>query len=79
MGYLCTISSLAVEKLQIRCVMETHIINTTPPYQIVNVGNGCEGFSANIYIPVKSELMATLQSIARSQFFLDFNLKYTNY
>ena len=35
-------------------------------------------FSANIYIPAKSELMATLQSITRSQFFLDFNLMYTN-
>ena len=48
------------------------------PLQIVDVGNGCEAFSANIYIPAKSELMATLQSITRSQFFLDFNLKYTN-
>ena len=48
------------------------------PLQIVSGGNGCEAFSANIYIPAKSELMATLQSITRSQFFLDFNLKYTN-
>ena len=66
------------EKLQIRCVMETHIIKITPPLQIVDVGNGCEPSSANIYIPAKSELTATLQLINRSQFFLDFNFNYTN-
>ena len=66
------------EILQIRCVIETHIVKIAPPLQIVDVGNGCEAFSANIYIPPKSELTTTLQLITRSQFFLDFNLKYTN-
>ena len=66
------------EKLQIRCVMETHIITIKPTLQIVDMGNGCEAFSANIYLPTKSELMATLQSSTRSQFFLDFNFNYTN-
>ena len=33
---------------------------------------------ASIYIPAKSELTATLQSITRSQFFLDYNFNYTN-
>ena len=32
-GYLWAISALAAEKLQIRCVMETHIIHITPPYK----------------------------------------------
>ena len=77
-GYLWTISVLEAEKLQIRCVMETHIIMIKPPLQIVDVGNGCEASSANIYIPAKSELTTILQSITRSQFFLDFNLNYTN-
>ena len=54
-GYLWEISALAAEKLQIRCVMETHIIKITPPLQIVDVGNGWEASSANIYIPAKSE------------------------
>ena len=58
--------------------METHIIKITPPLQIVDVGNGCEASSANIYIPAKSELTATLQLITRSQFFLEFNLKHTD-
>ena len=77
-GYLWVISALAAVKLQIRCVMETHVITIKPPLQIVDVGNGCKAFSASIYIPAKSELTVTLQSITRSQFFLDYNFNYTN-
>ena len=77
-GYLWAISALATEKLQVRCVMETHVITIKPLLQIVDIGNGCEAFSASIYIPAKSELMATLQSITRSQFFLEYNFNYTN-
>ena len=76
-GYLWAVSTLATEKLQIRCVMETHAV-TIKPLQIIDIGNGCEAFSASIYIPAKSELTATLQSITRSQFFLEYNFKYTN-
>ena len=58
--------------------METDVITIKPPLQIVDAGNGCEAFSASIYIPAKSELTATLQPITRSQFFLDYNFNYTN-
>ena len=58
--------------------METHVITIKPPLQIVDVANGCKAYSASIYIPAKSELTATLQSITRSQFFLDYNFNYTN-
>ena len=37
-----------------------------------------EAYSASIYIPAKSELTATMQSITRSQFFLDYNFNCTN-
>ena len=30
------------------------------------------------YITAKSELTATMQSLTRSQFFLDYNVNYTN-
>ena len=49
-----------------------------PPLQIVDVGNGCKAYSVSINIPAKSELMATLQSVTRSQFFLEYNNNYTN-
>ena len=58
--------------------MEAHVVAIKPPLQIVDVGNGCEAFSASIYMPAKSELTATLQSITRSQFFLVYNFNYTN-
>ena len=77
-GYLWAVSALAAEKLQIRCVMETHVVTIKHPLQIMDIGNGCKAFSASIYIPAKSELTATLQSITRSQFFLEYNFKYTN-
>ena len=77
-GYLWAISALAAEKLQIRCVMETHVVTIKPPLQIVDAGNGLEAYSASIYIPAKSELTATLQSITRFQCFLDYNFNYTN-
>ena len=62
-GYLWAISALAAEKLQLRCVMETHIITIKPPLQIVDIGNGCKAYSASIYIPAKLELTTTIQSI----------------
>ena len=77
-GYLWAISALATEKLQIRCVMETRVITIKPPLQIVDIDNGWEAYSASIYISAKSELMTTLQSVTRSQFFLDYNFNYTN-
>ena len=43
-GYLWAISALATEKLQVRCVMETHVITIKPPLQIVDVGNECKAF-----------------------------------
>ena len=67
--YLWAISALVAEKLQIRCVMETHVVTIIPPLQIVDVGNGCKAYSGSIYVPAKSELTATLQSITKSQFF----------
>ena len=77
-GYLWAVSALATKKLQVRCVMETHVITIKPPLQIMDVGNGCEAYSASIYIAAKSELMATLQSVTRSQFFFEYNFNYTN-
>ena len=77
-GYLWAISALAAKKLQVRCIMQTNVITIKPPLQIVYIGNGCEAYSASIYIPAKSELMATLWSVTRSQFFLQYNFNYTN-
>ena len=47
-GYLWAINALVSEKLQVRCVMETHVITIHPPLQIMDIGNGCEAYSASI-------------------------------
>ena len=44
----------------------------------MDISNGCEAYSTSIYISAKLELMATLQSVTRSQFFLKYNFNYTN-
>ena len=69
-------SSLATEKLQIHCLHHTSVITIKPPLRIIDVGNGCEAFSSTLYIPAKSEVTATMQSLTRSQFFLQYNLQY---
>ena len=74
-GYLWAISSLATEKLQIHCLHHTSVITIESPLHIVDIGNGCEAFSPTLYIPVKSELTTTMQSLTRSQF-LQYNLQY---
>ena len=51
-GYLWAISTLATDKLQIRCVMNDQYVNIKPPLQILDIGNGCEAFSSTIYIPI---------------------------
>ena len=75
-GYFWAISSLVTEKLQIHCMQQTLVATIDPPLQIIDIGNGCEAFSSTIYIPAKSELTATMQSLTRSQFFLNYNFKY---
>ena len=72
------VSFAAAEKLQIRCVQDTSVVTIKPPLWIIDIGNGCEAFSLNIYIPAKSELTTTLQSLPHSQFFQKFNLVCAN-
>ena len=76
-AYLLAISSLATEKLQIRCIHQTSVVTTEPPLHIIDIGNGCEAFFSTIYISANSELTATMQSLMRSQFFLNYNFKYS--
>ena len=75
-GYLWAISSSATEKLQIRCLQQMSVITIKPPLCIIDIGNGCEAFSSTLYIPAKSELTTTLQSLTCSQFFLNCNFQY---
>ena len=66
------------EKIQLRCLTQTTIKVVKPPLTILYVGNGCEAYSANIYIPAKSELTSHDPELTRHVFFLDFNEEYQN-
>ena len=50
-GFMSAISAVIMEKLQIRCLTETHVVDIRTPVEIVYVGNGCEGYSPHLYIP----------------------------
>ena len=50
------VSPLIPEKTQIRCLTKTTIEMVKPPLTIQYVGNGCEAYNTNIFIPAKSEL-----------------------
>ena len=76
-GYLWAVSSLVGEKMQIRCLQETHIEQIKPPLQVIHVGNGCEGYSPSIKIPAKSELTSQNDIVERTNYFLEFNIQYT--
>ena len=75
-GYMWAISPLVEEKIQVRCLTETHIEVVRPPLTMLYVGNGCEAYSTNIFIPAKSELTSQDPQLTRHTFFLEFNEEY---
>ena len=77
-GYLWAVSSLKKEKMQVRCLLDTHVVDIKPPLPIIYVGNGCEAYSNNLYIPAKSELTSRDDTVVRHNYFQQFNAKYQN-
>ena len=75
-GYLWVVSSLKEEKMRIRCLEDSHLEDIKPPLTIVQIGNGCEGYSSNLFIPAKSELTSEDETLTRHVFFLEFNEEY---
>ena len=77
-GYLWAVSLLKKEKMQVRCLLDTHVVDIKPPLTIIYVGNGCEAYSNNLYIPAKSELTSRDDTLVRHNYFQQFNAKYQN-
>ena len=71
-GYLWAVSSLVGEKMQVRCLTETHVEVIKPPLQVIHIGNGCEGYSPSIKIPAKSELTSQNDIAERTNLFPRF-------
>ena len=75
-GYLWAVTAFEKGKMQIRCLTNTHVIDIKPPLTIVYVGDGCEAYSNNLFIPAKSELTSTDSSLVRHNYFQKFNEEY---
>ena len=75
-GYLWAIIAFEPGKMQIRCLTDTHVIEIKPPLTIIYVGDGCEAYSNNLFIPAKSELTSTDSSLVRRNYFQKFNEEY---
>ena len=48
------------------------------PLTLIYIGNGCEGYSTNTYIPSKYDLTSELDTSIRHEFFVGFNALYYN-
>ena len=77
-GYLWAITAFEPGKMQIRCLTDTHIIDIRPPLTIIYVGNGCEAYSNNLFIPAKLELTSADSSLVRHNYFQQLNEQYQN-
>ena len=66
------------EKIQISCLIDTHVVDIRPPLTIIHVGNGCKAYSNNLYIPAKSELTSRDNTVVRHIYFKQFNEDYQN-
>ena len=64
--------------MQIRCLTDTHIVDIRPPLTIIYVGDGCEAYGNNLYIPAKSELTSRDDTAVRHIYFQQFNEDYQN-
>ena len=75
-GYLWAISSIGTEKIQVRCLKETYIVEIKSVLQIIYIGDGCEGHSPSLTIAAKTEITSNFNMDSRVRFFISFNAEY---
>ena len=57
-------------------ITKNKLYDIKPPLTIVYVGDGCEAYSNNLFIPAKSELTSTNNSLVRHNYLQKFNEEY---
>ena len=75
-GYLWAISSIAAEKIQVRCLKEIYILEIRAVLQIIYIGDECEGYSPSLAIAAKTEITSSFNIESRVRFFISFNTEY---
>ena len=76
--YICAVSSLASERMHVCYLEESYLEPIIPPLTLIFIGNGCEGYNHNLYIPSKTDLTSEIDTSSRCKFFLGFNVIYQN-
>ena len=71
-GYIWPVSSLATEHIQICCLEEAHLETIMLQLTLINVGNGCDIYTSNIYNPCKPELARKTDTSIKCDFFIGF-------
>ena len=72
------VSFLASERIQVCCLEETPLEPIVLLLTLIYIGNGCKGYSTNIYIPSKTDLNKEIDTSLRHDFFVGFNVLYQN-
>ena len=75
-GYLWAISSIVAEKIQVRCLKETYIVEIRAVLQTIYIGGGCKGYSPSLPIAAKTEITSNFNIDSRVRFFISFNAEY---
>ena len=75
-GYLWAISSIAAEKIQVRCLKETYMVEIKSVLQIIYIGDGCDGYSPSLAVAAKTEITSNFNIDSRVRFFISFNAEY---
>ena len=75
-GYLWAISSIATEKIQVRCLKEPYIVEIKSVLQIIYIGDVCEGYNPSLAIAAKTEVTGNFNIDSRVRFFISFNAEY---
>ena len=70
--------SLPSDRIQVCCLEETYLEPIILPLTLAYVGNGCEAYCTNIYIPSKTDLTSEKDTSSRHDFFVSFNVIYPN-
>ena len=70
------ISSITTEKMQVRCLKETYIVEIKAVLQIIYIGYGCEGYSPSLAISAKIEITSNFNIDSRLRFFISFNAEF---
>ena len=77
-GFMWAISAFRQEKIHIRCLEHTYIHTVKPPLEVIEIPNGCEGLSASLYIPARSQITMVVDAADYVATFTQLNYKYTN-